>query len=50
MKKSFFLLTLIFSVLLGHSQTNNTFHSFDVKTILGDTISLEQFSGKKSWL
>lgn len=47
MKKSFFLLTLIFSVLLGHSQTNTTFHSFDVKTILGDTISLEQFAGKK---
>ena len=47
MKKQFFLFTLIFSALLGHSQTNATFHSFDVKTILGDTINLGQFSGKK---
>lgn len=47
MKKQFFLFTLIFSALLGHSQTNATFHSFDVKTILGDSINLGQFSGKK---
>ena len=47
MKKQFFLFTLIFSALLGHSQTNATFHSFDVKTIIGDTINLGQFSGKK---
>ncbi len=47
MKKLFFQFVLILSALLGHSQSVSNFHSFDVKTILGDSISLAQFSGKK---
>lgn len=30
-----------------NSQSNASFHDFEVKTILGDTISLSEFSGKK---
>jgi glutathione peroxidase len=42
----------IFSILLCSSisvfsQTNSSFHDFEVRTILGDTISLSQFAGKK---
>lgn len=42
----------IFSLLLcssisAFSQTNSSFHDFEVRTILGDTISLSQFAGKK---
>jgi glutathione peroxidase len=46
--KSFLAIALLLSsTLLGYSQTNSSFHDFQVRTILGDTISLSEFEGKK---
>ncbi|MFN8321833.1 MAG: hypothetical protein U0T74_04170 [Chitinophagales bacterium] len=45
--KKVFLLSLVFiSVLTTHGQSVN-FHSYDAKTIHGDTIHLSQYYGKK---
>lgn len=46
--RSIFALTLLCLLALsGYSQTNSSFHDFQVRTILGDTISLSEFEGKK---
>lgn len=47
MKSLWIFLMLLCSSFNVFSQTNSSFHDFQVRTILGDTISLSQFAGKK---
>jgi glutathione peroxidase len=47
MKSLWIFLILLYSSISAFSQTNSSFHDFEVRTILGDTISLSQFAGKK---
>jgi len=47
MKKIFTLLTFSIFTLNAFSQSNLTFHDYSAATILGDTISLSQYFGKK---
>jgi glutathione peroxidase len=47
MKSLRIFLILLYSSISAFSQTNSSFHDFEVRTILGDTISLSQFAGKK---
>ena len=44
----FLVIVLFFSFSFsGLTQTSSSFHDFEVRTILGDTISLSEFEGKK---
>jgi glutathione peroxidase len=47
MKKSILFLSLLVFGFKSQAQTLETFHDFTVITILGDTVSLSQYAGKK---
>lgn len=47
MKALSILIAILFANLYANCQASTNFHDFEVRTILGDTISLSEFSGKK---